>query len=78
MIHKLTKDHKQLLTYQLQAPTYKLIETLCLHHMQIKHTVDSLLFVGYQFSWISRVKSNQHIKCSTNNNFSIGLCANNC
>ena len=40
-------------------------------------TVDSLLFVGYQFSWISRVQLNHEIKCSTNDKFSYGLYADN-
>ena len=29
-------------------------------------TVDSLLFVGYQFSWFSWVQVNHEFKCSTN------------
>ena len=32
-------------------------------------TVDSLLFVGYQFSWISLVQANHEVRCSTNDKF---------
>ena len=35
-----------------------------------RYTVDSLLFVGYQFSWVQR---NHESKCSTNYKFSIGF-----
>ena len=36
--------------------------------------MDSLLFVEYQFSWVSWVQVNQEFKCSTNNIFSIDPC----
>lgn len=42
------------------------------------HTVNSLLFVEYQFSWISWELVNQEIKCSRNNKCSIGVYADFC
>ena len=39
------------------------------------NTVDSLLFVGYQFLWFSLVQVNHEIKYSTNDKFSIGVYA---
>ena len=37
----------------------------------IRHTVNSLLFVGYQFSWISWVQVNYEIVSSTNDQCSM-------
>ena len=39
-------------------------------------TVDSLIFVGYQFSWISWEQGNHEFKCSTKYKFSKGMHAN--
>lgn len=39
------------------------------------NTVDSSLFVEYQFLWISWVLLNHKLKCSTNDTFSIRLYA---
>ena len=42
----------------------------------INHAVDSLLFVGYQFSWIWWVQENHEFRCLMNNAFSKGMNAN--
>ena len=39
----------------------------------LHYTVDSLLFFGYQFPWISWEQVNHEIKCSTNDKLSVGL-----
>ena len=53
----------------------KKIHELKNNESNIYITVDSLLFVGYQFSWISWVPGNHEFKYSTNCKFSKGIYA---